>query len=423
MRISKAGHPIILFIINFFLSHPALAQQKKEINKKIIAFTHATIYQSPVDAVIKDGTVIIEDEKITAVGKRKKIKIPKGAEVINCKGLTITAGFWNSHVHFTDRKVSNSKEMADKELADYLKQFLTMYGVTYAFDIGSFPENTLAIKQRIENGSVSGPFIFTTGAPLAPPNGTPFYLKSVGITLPELNSTGMATGIVTQFLNSGVDGIKMFAASPVERGKDEVLMPENFANAVTKAAHEKKKPVFAHPSVNGGLQVAIKSGVDIIAHTTPDGGKTWDSVIIKQMLANNVYVIPTLKLWKWSLQNDKQSQDRIDKFTAVAIEQTRAFHAAGGKILFGTDIGFMNDFNPVDEYICMQQAGMSFRQILASMTTIPAEKFGQSNQTGKVAKGMNADLVIFSGNPESDIKALTDVVYTIRKGKIIYKKQ
>lgn len=389
-------------------------------SKTIIALTHATIYTSPEAPVITNGTILIQNGLITKVGKSKKVKIPKGAEIINCTGLTITAGFWNSHVHFTNPKIVDVKKLSDKQLSDYLKQFSTMYGVTSVFDIGSFPENTNAIKQRIESGSVMGPAIFTTGAPLAPPNGTPFYLKAVNITLPELNNTGMATGIVNQFLGSGLDGIKIFAGSPVERGKDEVLMPENIAMAVTKAAHEKKKPVFAHPSVNEGMQVAIKSGVDIIAHTTPDGKKAWDSSLIKQMLAKDIYVIPTLKLWKWSSQNEKKLQEKIDEFVAVAIEQLRAYHSAGGKILFGTDIGFMDDYNPSDEYFYMQKAGMSFRQILATLTTIPADKFGLSNQTGRIAKDMNADLVIFSGNPESDIRTLAEVGYTIKKGKIIY---
>lgn len=407
----------IYFLCYFFSISSNVSAQE---SNSLIALTHATIYTSPEAPVITNGTILIDNGFITKVGINKKVKIPKGAEIINCTGLTITAGFWNSHVHFTNPKIAEVKKLSDKELTDYLQKFLTMYGVTSVFDIGSFPENTNIIKQRIENGSVQGPSIFTTGAPLAPPNGTPFYLKAVNITLPELNNTGMATGIVNQFLGSGLDGIKIFAASPVERGKDEVLMPKEIAVAVTKTAHEKKKFVFAHPSVNGGLQVAIDAGVDIIAHTTPDGKKAWDSSLIKQMLAKDIYVIPTLKLWKWSLQNEKQPQQKIDEFVAVAIEQLRAYHAAGGKVLFGTDIGFMDDYNPTDEYLSMQKAGMSFRQILATLTTIPADKFALANQTGRIAKDLTADLVIFSGNPESDIRTLAEVRYTIRKGKIIY---
>jgi imidazolonepropionase-like amidohydrolase len=239
--------------------------------------------------------------------------------------------------------------------------------------------------------------------------------------LPELNSTAVTTSIVNQNLNSGLDGIKIFAGSPVEQGKDEIIMPLDIAKAVTKAVHAKNKFVFAHPSVNDGLQVAIGAGVDIIAHTTPDGGKPWDSTLINEMIVNSMYVTPTLKLWKWSSLNNKESPEKIEAFVAIAIEQIKEFKARGGKILFGTDIGFMDDFDPTEEYIYLQKAGLDFRQILATLTSTPSEKFAFANQFGKIAIGMNADMVVFEGNPQLDIKVLADVKYTIRKGKIIYK--
>jgi imidazolonepropionase-like amidohydrolase len=411
----------LLICVSAFKWTSALAQADK--GKNTIAFINAIIYPSPTAPEIYNGVVLIEKDKIIAVGKKKEVKIPEGASIIDCQGLTITAGFWNSHVHFIDPEISKAKELDDQKLSIYLQNFLTQYGFTYAFDIGSFPENTNNIKQRIENESISGPLILTTGAPLAPPNGTPFYLKAVNITLPELSSTGMATQLVNQYFSAGIDGIKVFAGSPVERGKDEVLMPLDIAKAVTKTAHQKGKPVFAHPSINEGLRVAISSGVDIIAHTTPDGGAAWDSILIQQMVANNIYLIPTLKLWKWSLLNNNESPEKIEAFVAVAIEQVKDFKAAGGNILFGTDIGFVSDFDPTDEYIYLQRAGLSFRQILATLTSVPSEKFGFANQFGKIAIGMNADMVVFKGDPKSDISVLADIKYTIRNGKVIYNAQ
>jgi imidazolonepropionase-like amidohydrolase len=411
----------LLFFCIFSLQGPAaLAQPNKATGKTIVAFVGATVYPSPTDAVIRNGIVLTEGDKIVAVGKKRNVKVPKNATIINCKGMTITAGFWNSHVHLMDPKVADAAKLSDQELASYLQVFLTKYGFTYAFDIGSFSETANNIKHRIETTSVLGPLILTTGPPLAPDKGTPFYLKTINITLPELNSSGMASTIVNQYLSSGVDGIKIFAGSPAELGKDEIIMPLDIAKAVTKAAHGKNKSVFAHPSVNEGLQIVIASGVDILAHTTPDGGKPWDSTLINQIVANNIYVIPTLKLWKWSLLNNKQSQQQIEAFVAIAIEQVKELKAAGGRILFGTDIGFMDDFDPTEEYVYLQQAGLNFKDILATLTTTPSEKFGFSNQFGKIAVGMNADLVVFAGDPQLDIKVLADVKYTVRQGKMIY---
>jgi len=69
----------------------------------------------------------------------------------------------------------------------------------------------------------------------------------------------------------------------------------------------------------------------------------------------------------------------------------------------------------------MAEAGMSFRQILASLTTAPAERFGESKQLGRIAAGQKADLVVLTDDPSKNIRALAGVQYTLRAGKIIYR--
>jgi len=93
----------------------------------------------------------------------------------------------------------------------------------------------------------------------------------------------------------------------------------------------------------------------------------------------------------------------------------------GRRVLFGTyiDAG-MDDYDPSDEYALMAQAGMTFRQILASLTTAPAEKFGESGRLGRIVPGLVADLVVLNGDPSRDVRAFAAVRYTIRDGKLIY---
>lgn len=245
----------------------------------------------------------------------------------------------------------------------------------------------------------------------------------MNIQLPELTSVDVATKIVSQNIAAGLDGIKIFAGSPMGPGRAEKMMPVEIAKAVINAAHKKGKLVFAHPSVNDGILVSLESGIDILAHTTPDGGLPWDSQMIQQMVKKNLYLIPTLKLWKWSLVNNNQSPQQIEDFVSIAIGQVKDFNEAGGNLLFGTDIGFMDDFDPTDEYIYLQKAGLNFRQILGMLTTTPSGKYGFSKQYGRLAVGMTADMVIFKGNPEQDIRTLSDVKYTVRKGEMIYTKK
>ena len=221
-------------------------------------------------------------------------------------------------------------------------------------------------------------------------------------------------------LDSGVDGIKIFAASPVMPGPHTVTMPVDIAKAVVATAHSRNKPVFAHPTFNGGINVAIESGVDVIAHTTPDGRDIWDSSFVRKMLNAHLSLIPTLKLWKWELMRKNLPEKVIDEFVALGIDQTNAYFKGGGKILFGTDIGYMNDYDPLEEYMYLLKAGLSFRDILASLTTNPAEKFGFTKQMGMIEIGMDADFIMLGADPAFDIRSLTDVKYTFRNGKLIY---
>jgi imidazolonepropionase-like amidohydrolase len=90
-------------------------------------------------------------------------------------------------------------------------------------------------------------------------------------------------------------------------------------------------------------------------------------------------------------------------------------------VLFGTDVDAgMDDFDPSDEYALMAEAGMTFRQILASLTTAPAERFGERGRLGRIAPGLAADVVVLSGDPSRDVRAFAAVRYTIRDGKLIY---
>jgi imidazolonepropionase-like amidohydrolase len=71
----------------------------------------------------------------------------------------------------------------------------------------------------------------------------------------------------------------------------------------------------------------------------------------------------------------------------------------------------------------MDRAGMNFPQILATVTTAPATRYGFTQHKGRVAAGMDADLVVLGSDPAEEVSAWTDVRYTIRKGEIAYAKQ
>jgi len=130
--------------------------------------------------------------------------------------------------------------------------------------------------------------------------------------------------------------------------------------------------------------------------------------------------VPTLKLWSWELGRLNVPAVAIARTQDNAEAQVRAFVEAGGQLIFGTDVGYMADYDPTDEYLLLQHAGLSFSQILTMLTTAPVQRFNAGAGAGQVAAGSPADLVVLQGDPAADIRALARVRYTLRSGQIIY---
>jgi imidazolonepropionase-like amidohydrolase len=195
-------------------------------------------------------------------------------------------------------------------------------------------------------------------------------------------------------------------------------MPLDLAKAAVTEAHRTGKPVFAHPANQQGIELCLQSGVDILAHTTPDGGP-WDSSLIARLKAANVALIPTLALWHVESRG-VPAADFEKGMKETALQQLRAYSEAGGQILFGTDVGYIDQFDTTEEFTWMSRAGLTFQQILASLTTNPAARFGDSAHRGRIAPGMDADLAVLSADPALDSTAFAKIRYTIRSGNVIY---
>ena len=388
----------------------------EQASREYTALVGATIYPSPTEAPIRDGITLIQGEKIVAVGPRAQMQFPETAYVLDCFGLTITAGLWNSHVHFFERKWADVATIPAPELARQLEDMLTRYGFTSVFDIGSSWDNTRRLRDRIDSGEVPGPKIRSTGPGLVPPGAFPSdqVLAVMGLMkfpAPEIADATQAAAAVKKLLDDGVDAIKLFASA--QRGP---TLSESTFQAASDEAHRANKPVFVHPNSASDVLAAVRGGVDVVAHTTPHTG-SWDETLITVMKGRHVALTPTLTLWKYYLRHDRLSaQERV---TSTELAQLRAWLAAGGEVLFGTDLGAVA-YDPSEEYALMSQAGMNFSQILASLTTAPANRFNESSQRGRIAPGFQADLAVFRQDPSTNLHPLSAVQYTIRAGKIIF---
>jgi imidazolonepropionase-like amidohydrolase len=390
-------------ILGLLGSHSAAAEHK------VLACVGGTVYPSPTAAPIANAAVLVDEGKITEVAEASRVKIPASAESLDCKGKVVVAGFWNSHVHF-ETGWHGAETASASELETHMQQMLTSWGVTTAWDLGSRPSNTLALRRRVESGEVPGPKILMAGD-IFPKNGHPVYLPAE-MELPEAATPEEATEMAHGYLAMGLDGIKLFTGSFMG-DKPVVNMDTAIVKAAVEIAHNLQKPVFAHPQNRVGMDNALAGGVDILAHTIPDAGRFNDDEL-ERMKKQHTALIPTLTLWT-TVVSDPVITDHL---LQAGVAELKQYYSQGGTILFGTDVGFTSKYDTTSEYEYMGRA-MDWQGILASLTTNPSEYFKDPSK-GRVEKGMDADLVALDGDPTTDVRNLAKVAYTIRAGKVIY---
>src|SRR5271157_2368865 len=141
-----------------------------------LALVGGKVYPTPQAVPIVNAVVLIHDGKIAAVARRDDVEIPKSAYIIECAGRVITAGFWNSHVHFTEDVWNDAATAPAAKLEEHMQTMLTKWGDTTVFDIGSIPQDTFALRRRVESGEIAGPKIYTTAGVIYPENGIPVYI-------------------------------------------------------------------------------------------------------------------------------------------------------------------------------------------------------------------------------------------------------
>lgn len=387
--------------------------------------TATRIYQTPDSPPIDDAWVIVRAGKIEAVGDSATIPAEGSWRTSSCSGGVILAGFQNSHVHFTDPAFADAGDRPAADLEHALIRMLTGFGFTTVVDTGSDMANTAALRQRIERDEINGPAVLTAGIPLYPQDGIPIYIRDLPPEilrkLAQPADAQEAVAVVGSNFALGANGTKLFVATPQGRGEIKRMSIET-ARAAAAETHRRGGLVMAHPTDPQGMRDAVESGADIMVHTTIDPpGATWSDSLISDMVARKVSVIPTLKLWGYELDKANVPANVREGAIDDGRKQLQAFVAAGGQVLFGTDVGYMADLDPTDEYVQMAQAGLTPMQILASLTTAPAARWNEAERRGRVRPGFDADLVVLNGDPAMDVRNFADVKCTIRRGREIFR--
>lgn len=392
-------------------------------DRAVRALRGVKLYPAPDAPPVDDGVVLVREGRIVGVGTRDAA--PRGVAPLapGCDGGVVVAGFQNSHVHLNGAVFANARTAKAATLQDGLTALLTRYGFTTAFDIASDRDNTLALRQRMDQGELKGPRLLTAGLPLFPPQGLPVYLDHFDpaflAKLPQPASVAAALATVRQNLDAGAEATKLFLVTP-QRNRPPQRMAADIAEAAAAETHRRGHLVFAHPTDLDGVRAALRAGVDILAHPPLGVPGPWPTELLDALRAAGVHMVPTLKLLRYELAKEQVPPAQAGPVLQDSVREFGRFAAAGGKVLFGTDVDYMEDSDPTEEYELLAQAGLRPMQILASLTTTPAERWNEASRRGRLMPGMDADIVVLDGDPAQSVRHFANVKCALRGGRVIF---
>lgn len=404
----------------------------------MIALKAARLFDGKAKALVANGVVIVEGDKIVDAGSG--VAIPQGAQVIDLGDVTLSPGFIDAHTHLTSdySKPYNERRLQELEtelpLAAYeaipLAERTLMAGFTTVRDLGSAKFMDVALRDAIAKGFVRGPHMLcatkgigATGGHFDNTNG---YRDEIFGREPEYRD-GIADGpeairrAVRYEVKNGADVIKASVSGGVLSLKDEVdvpqLAPDEIAMLVAET-HRLRKKVAVHCHGDTAARDAINAGVDSIEH-----GSFLKKETLALMKTKGTYLVPTLEATEYIM-------GKIDAYPAGVQAKARAAAAArsemfrnavqlGVKIAFGTDAGVFPHGTNAKEFALMTGLGMAPVDALISATSGAADLLGIGQTTGSLAKGQIADIVAVPGDVTRDITATERVLFVMKDGKIV----
>ncbi|MFC3122556.1 metal-dependent hydrolase family protein [Agaribacter flavus] len=388
--------------------------------------------------VHENKTLVIDANKILDI----QDGLQKGSEsdsFIDLSAYTLLPGLMDMHVHLSSQNEGSAsylKRFTQNE-ADFAIQAVNyaektlMSGFTTVRNLGDSYNETVALRNAINKGIVSGPRIYTsaksiatTGGHADPTNGMQKAL--MGSPTPRdgvINGVAEARQAVRQRYKDGADLIKITATGGVlsvaKSGQNPQFMTDEL-EAIVQTAHDYGMTVAVHAHGKEGMKRAILAGVDSIEH-----GTYMDKEIIKLMRKHDVYYVPTILAGNFVAEKAK-----IDGFFPAIVRPKAAAigpliqktfakaHENGVLIAFGTDSGVSAHGDNGKEFSLMVEAGMSEMDAILSATINAAKLLKIQDILGTLEAGKLADMVAVKGNPIDDITLLQNIDFVMKDGKV-----
>jgi imidazolonepropionase-like amidohydrolase len=377
-------------------------------------------------------TILVTGDHIESIGPSGSINQQPGDAVIDLGGMTVLPGLIDVHTHvtmnpdfdpFREVTSTNAKE-AINGVVNARKTL--MAGFTSIRNVGAGGFVDVDLRDAINSGEVAGPHMLVSGPAMGITGGhcddnlLPAQYHSVG--------DGVADGIaqvqhkVRENIKYGADVIKICATGGVlSKGDDPQASQYTLEEmqAIVADAHRLGRKVAAHAHGAQGILWASEAGVDSIEH-----GSYIDDAAIAMMKKHGTYLVPTVYLEDWQIENGHlpafYHQKMVD-VSAVAKQNIKHAIQAGVKIALGTDAAvYPHGLNAHELDVYVNQLGMAPLTALQTATINAADLMGLSAKTGTLEPGKWADIIAVEKNPLDDVRVLQDVKF-VMKGGVVYK--
>lgn len=369
-----------------------------------------------------DGAVFVDRGVIAAAGPRAAVEAQAGPAVprLAFPEGTLLPGLIDTHVHLAldagPDPVKTLQAATDTELypgmAERARRLLAT-GVTTVRDLGDRGGLAVRLRDEIAGRRLPGPRILAAGTPLTGPGGHCWFLGG------EVEGAEAIRAAVRRNAESGVDLIKVMATGGgITKGGPPVWQAQFTTQELRIVVEEAKRfglPVAAHAHGTEGIAAAVAAGVDTIEHCTWMGRDGFDvrEDLVAAIAAQGIAVGPAASP-DWRGFAERFGRERAEEM----FDRIRWMAQRGVRLLPGTDAGVsravFDDFVSSLEFF--EHIGLTPAEIIDLATTGAAQALGISHDTGRLAAGYRADVLVVDGNPLSDLRALRSVRLVLAGG-------
>jgi imidazolonepropionase-like amidohydrolase len=428
-----------MFFVLIAVVMPLLAQQNSS-EPALHSFTvirAGTLIDGKSDTPRHDQVIVIRGDRIESIAEGATAKIPANAEIIDLSHATVLPGLIDSHTHIFLQGEDPARGGYDANILKYPSSYRAVraavaarraleQGFTTLRDVETEGAGygDVGIKMAIEEGYIPGPRLFVATRAISTTGGYMLEDYAPELVMPKgaqiVDGPVEARKAAREQLDHGADWIKVYMTHRSWLGKEGELVSQptltvEELKAIVDEAHGWGKKVACHAYGGIGLHRGLDGGCDSIEH-----GLDLDDAAIAQMLKQGTWYCPTIGVYytDWG-PADTPSGQRDRKRAAVhEVSFPKALHA-GVKIVFGTDMGGIPWSESIaQEFSHMVRLGMSPMDAIKSATSRPAEMLEMQGQIGAITPGALADVIAVDGDPVRDIKALENVRFVMKGGKV-----